>query len=289
MMLQAAVFSVLFCSVHSFTIQASLEKSEESSCNTIEDNAFSVSTLIEKANINVGKNFDDPLVMFGDIAVPTGLENADPCTARRCKWQKYNDGKVYVPYRISDDYSRRQRQEIIQAMDSFAESTCIRFFPVNRQQDFLDILPLTGCWSYVGRLGGRQEVSLDRDGCIDLGTIQHELLHALGFHHEQSRSDRDQHVRILLQNVESEDKDNFNKVQTNNLNTPYDYNSVMHYGRYDFSKNRQPTIIPIPDENVCIGRATKMSPNDILRVNRLYCSSTAARSHLDPVQRNRFL
>ncbi|XP_059204928.1 high choriolytic enzyme 1-like [Centropristis striata] len=289
MMLQAAVFSVLFCSVHSFTIQASLEKSEESSCNTIEDDAFSVSTLIEKANINVGKNFDDPLVMFGDIAVPTGLENADPCTARRCKWQKYNDGKVYVPYRISDDYSQRQRQEIMQGMQSFAECTCIRFFPVNREEDFLDILPRTGCWSFVGRRGGRQEVSLERPGCIHRHVIQHELLHALGFQHEQSRSDRDQHVRILLQNVESGKEHAFDKVQTNNLNTPYDYNSVMHYGRDAFSRNGQPTIIPIPDENVCIGRATKMSPNDILRVNRLYCSSTAARSHLDPVQRNHFL
>ncbi|XP_059204929.1 high choriolytic enzyme 1-like [Centropristis striata] len=289
MMLQAAVFSVLFCSVHSFTRQASFEKSEESSCNSTEDDAFSVSTLIEKANINVGKNFDDPLVMFGDIAVPTGLENADPCTARGCKWPRLSDGKVYVPYRISNDYSQRQRQEIRKAMQSFAECTCIRFFPVKRQEDFLDILPRTGCWSFVGRRGGRQEVSLERPGCIYGHVILHVLLHALGFDHEQTRSDRDLHVRILLQNVKSGKEHNFDKFQTNNLCTPYDYNSVMHYGRYDFSGNGQPTIIPIPDENVCIGRARKMSPNDILRVNRLYCKWTAARSHLDPVQRNHFL
>lgn len=41
-----------------------------------------------------------------------------------------------------------------------------------------------------------------RRGCIYKGIIQHELLHALGFNHEQTRSDRDQHVRILLENVE---------------------------------------------------------------------------------------
>lgn len=43
--------------------------------------------------------------------------------------------------------------------------------------------------------------------------------------------------------------------------------------RYAFSKNGQPTIIPIPNPNVSIGQATEMSPTDIRRVNLLYgCS-----------------
>lgn len=42
--------------------------------------------------------------------------------------------------------------------------------------------------------------------------------------------------------------------------------------RFAFSKNREPTIIPIPDNNVSIGKAEKMSSNDILRINTLYCS-----------------
>ncbi|CAK6970438.1 N-lysine methyltransferase KMT5A-like [Scomber scombrus] len=40
-----------------------------------------------------------------------------------------------------------------------------------------------------------------------------------------------------------------------------------------FSKNGKPTIVPIPNPNVTIGKATQMSPNDILRVNRLYSCS----------------
>uniref|UniRef100_A0A0E9XMX5 Peptidase M12A domain-containing protein n=1 Tax=Anguilla anguilla TaxID=7936 RepID=A0A0E9XMX5_ANGAN len=44
----------------------------------------------------------------------------------------------------------------------------------------------------------------------------------------------------------------------------------MHYGRYAFSKNREPTIIPIPNSNVEIGRAKQMSRLDILRINKLY-------------------
>lgn len=48
---------------------------------------------------------------------------------------------------------------------------------------------------------------------------------------------------------------------------------VFLSGRFAFSRNNQPTIVPIPNPNVSIGRATQMSPNDILRINRLYgCS-----------------
>ncbi|XP_008296657.1 high choriolytic enzyme 1-like [Stegastes partitus] len=287
MILQTAVLSALLCSVHTFTLQTSFEKNEENLGNTIEDDDFSISTLLEKANANVGKNFDDPLVLFGDIAVPTGLQNADPCTARGCLWPKATDGNVYVPYRISNQYSRRERNEIIQGLRSFAPSTCIRFTPLNGQSDFVDIQSRSGCFSFVGRRGRAQVVSLSRQGCVFRQIIQHELLHALGFNHEQTRSDRDQNVRILLENVIPGMEFNFRKIDTRNLGTPYDYNSVMHYGRFAFSRNRQPTIIPIPNANVTIGRATQMSATDILRVNRLYrCNTTAAMRAPKPVQRN---
>ncbi|XP_071389732.1 low choriolytic enzyme-like isoform X2 [Centroberyx affinis] len=268
--LQLAVLIVVFCSVQSFIIQASFEKSDEDYGNTVDDDDFSVSTLIERANANVGQDLGDPVVMYGDIAVKTGLQNADPCTARGCLWPRASDGNVYVPYRISNQYSQRERATIIRGLQSFAESTCIRFTPVNRQRDFVDILSDSGCYSYVGRVGRGQTLSLNREGCVYHNVIQHELLHALGFNHEQTRSDRDEHVRILLENVTPGQEHNFDKIATRNLGTPYDYGSVMHYGRFAFSRNRQPTIVPIPDENVVIGRAEEMSATDIVRVNRLY-------------------
>ncbi|XP_062273779.1 low choriolytic enzyme-like [Scomber scombrus] len=282
MILQTAVLSILLCSVQSFTLQASFEKSDESSGNTIEEDDFSVSTLIEKANANLGKNPGDPLVMFGDIAVPTDLGNADPCTYdndENCMWPKASDGNVYVPYLISNQYSPENRDTIIRGLNSFARSTCIRFIPSKGQKDFLYIWSDNGCYSYLGRRGGNQTLSLDIPGCIRRRTIQHELLHALGFKHEHSRSDRDQHVQILWENIKDGEQRQFEKVQTRNLGTPYDYNSVMQYGRKSFSKNGKPTIVPIPDPNVPIGKATKMSLNDILRVNRLYSCSMYLLTH----------
>lgn len=49
---------------------------------------------------------------------------------------------------------------------------------------------------------------------------------------------------------------------------------VYLHHRFAFSRNGQPTIVPIPNPNVTIGRATQMSATDILRVNRLYGCST---------------
>lgn len=120
-----------------------------------------------------------------------------------------------------------ERETIVRALRSFASSTCIRFTPLNGQRDFVDIQSRQGyeyhtcvheciyttcwhygvwlvsfrCYSFVGRRGSGQTVSLSRRGCVFQQVIQHEMLHALGFDHEQTRSDRDQHVRILLRNV----------------------------------------------------------------------------------------
>ncbi|KAG7455380.1 hypothetical protein MATL_G00256020 [Megalops atlanticus] len=239
--------------------------------NSFEEEELSVSAIIEKANRNIGQKLDKPLIVFGDIAVTGGLHNADPCTSKKCKWVKSPNGKVYVPYEISKMYSPNERYKIEEGLKSFTTSTCIRFRPRKEDdKDYLYIKSHDGCFSSIGRQGGLQLLSLKEPSCLHHHVIQHELLHALGFHHEHVRSDRDKHIEIHFENIEPDEQHNFKKVNTNNLETPYDYNSVMQYGRYAFSKNKKPTMIPIPDANVEIGKAKKMSPNDILRVNRLY-------------------
>lgn len=272
MYLLVVVISLLLSSVpaRSRPVEDFNEKIFWKSGNITEKNDMPVPNLIE-TNQNAGQGMDGPLITFGDIAVPTGFQNADPCTARRCKWRKSRNGLVYVPYKISNQYSPDEIKVIKQGLNSFTGISCIRFVPHNGQRDFLNIQSDSGCYSYLGRQGGGQVVSLQRRGCVYDYIVQHELLHALGFHHEQNRSDRDKHIKILFQNIIPQQEHNFKKRKTNNLGTPYDYNSVMHYSRFAFSKNNEPTMIPIPNRNVVIGEARKMSPNDILRINRLYC------------------
>ena len=48
--------------------------------------------------------------------------------------------------------------------------------------------------------GSIDEVSIS-NGCGRHGTIWHELMHSLGFVHEQARTDRDTYVEILWDNI----------------------------------------------------------------------------------------
>uniref|UniRef100_H2UKX4 Metalloendopeptidase n=1 Tax=Takifugu rubripes TaxID=31033 RepID=H2UKX4_TAKRU len=217
---------------------------------------------------NVNKNSTTALE-HGDIR-RSWRRNAAPCAAAGCKWPK-SHRYVYVPVRISSSYSREQQNLIITALLTFHQSTCIRFiWRQYHHRDYLNFFSGSGCWSYVGRQGNEQDVSLQANGCLYLDVVQHEVLHALGFHHEQVRSDRDSYVRILTENILPGLENNFRIEQTNNLNTPYDFNSVMQYSNTAFSKNGQKTIVSKSNPDLIFGQAREMSQNDIDRVNRLY-------------------
>ncbi|XP_033933951.1 high choriolytic enzyme 2-like [Pseudochaenichthys georgianus] len=221
------------------------------------------SDIIERANANITTRLVD-----GDI-VANLRRNADPCTATGCKWPKYRR-YVYVPIYISTSYTTTERNIIIRALLTFHASTCIRFVWRTSHRNYLYFYSGSGCWSYLGRQSRGQLISLQKNGCLYRDTVQHEVLHALGFHHEHVRSDRDSYVSILFQNIKSGTKQNFMKRQTNNLGTPYDFDSVMHYGKHAFSKNGEPTILAKSNPSLNFGTARTMSKNDIARVNKLY-------------------
>uniref|UniRef100_A0A8C4DMD6 Metalloendopeptidase n=1 Tax=Dicentrarchus labrax TaxID=13489 RepID=A0A8C4DMD6_DICLA len=241
---------------------------------------YEIATIEEDTSRELSVNLHHPDLIGGDIAIkPEASRNADPCTSRGCLWQKWSDGKVYIPYYIANHYSSREVSIITRGLESFSSVSCIRFRPYqNGDHEWLSIESRNGCYSYVGRQGGGQTVSLSRQGCLYHGTVQHELLHALGFNHEQTRSDRDNHIKVYWENIIDGMAYNFDKIKTLNQGTPYDYNSVMQYEKYAFSKNNRPTMMPIPNSNVSFGQATQMSQNDIDRLNRLYncCKYSAA-------------
>ncbi|XP_076857296.1 high choriolytic enzyme 1 [Brachyhypopomus gauderio] len=205
----------------------------------------------------------------GDIA-SSGVWSAITCPGQSCLWSKSVDGFVYVPYTISPLYDNMDRITIEVGMQDISDGTCVKFVPRTHQANFLDIQPKLGCWSFLGMVGGGQPLSLQSPGCMWSGVASHELMHALGFVHEQSRSDRDRYVRILWENIIEGQKHNFKKYETNNLNTIYDYDSVMHYGRYAFSEDGLPTIIPKPDPDIPIGQRDGPSLLDIHKINLLY-------------------
>lgn len=206
----------------------------------------------------------------GDIARAQTVRSAITCQGNTCLWPKSVDGFVYVPYIISPQYDDMDRITIETGMLDISSKTCVKFVPRTHQESYVDIQPRLGCWSFLGQTGGSQVLSLQSPGCMWSGVASHELMHALGFVHEQSRSDRDRHVKILWDNILKGQTFNFKKYETNNLNTAYDFDSVMHYGRYAFSENGEPTIIPKPDPNTPIGQREGPSRLDLHKINLLY-------------------
>ncbi|KAJ1367445.1 Astacin (Peptidase M12A) [Parelaphostrongylus tenuis] len=126
------------------------------------------------------------------------------------------------------------------------EETCINFSEDSRARDRIVVFYGPGCYSMIGRVGGVQVISLGR-GCEWVGLAAHEIGHALGFYHTQSRHDRDDFITLDFQNFKPQWISQFTKQteHTNyNYNLTYDYGSVMHYGATGVSLNGQPAVIP---------------------------------------------
>ena len=100
----------------------------------------------------------------------------------------------------------------------------------------------------------------------------HEMLHAAGFWHEQSRPDRNEHVRIYWENITPGFDDNFarySRAEVQTLSLAYDTGSIMHYAATAFSKNGRFTIQALkPNRN--LGQRNAMTKLDIRKLNTLY-------------------
>jgi hypothetical protein len=192
-----------------------------------------------------------------------------------------------IPYDISAITDADDRQLIVNSMQRLmydvatpvdgtdTRNACVYFRP--RQSTdavYFKIQYGNGCSANVGYLTQQQStMTLQQNGCFYYGTIQHELMHVLGFYHEQSRPDRDNYLEIHLENVESNMVHNFNKYAWGstvlNQGSGYDYKSIMHYETTAFSTNGKPTMVPI-QRGVTIGDAEELSPTDIFEVRNYY-------------------
>uniref|UniRef100_A0A3B5LL80 Metalloendopeptidase n=1 Tax=Xiphophorus couchianus TaxID=32473 RepID=A0A3B5LL80_9TELE len=166
---------------------------------------------------------------------------------------------------------------ILRAFDQFRVKSCIDFKPRDSEVYYLNIQKLDGCWSYVGRIfSNGQDLSIGQN-CDFVAIVEHEILHALGFYHEQSRYDRDNHVQIEYSNIIAGKEHSFRKVGNQDSTThgrPYDYLSVMHYHKNAFSNGNGPTIITINQTfQDMIGQRVEMSSSDVQELNLLYTCS----------------
>lgn len=207
--------------------------------------------LFEGDILMPGNNSDDRTVVTNDLLLwPGGI----------------------IPFVVESSLGR-YTEMVQQAMDEIEGKTCLRFVPRTTQRDYVTIYHGSGCYSGIGRLGRSQPVSLG-SGCLYKGTMVHELLHAAGFFHEHSRSDRDIYIDVFTENAKEDTKKQFEKLESwqNRLLTPFDIKSVMLYGSQAFAKAPDLVTMLAKDGSYLTEVYEKpgMSADDVLRVNKLY-------------------
>eukprot|EP00930_Biecheleria_cincta_P043768 TRINITY_DN30046_c0_g2_i1.p1 TRINITY_DN30046_c0_g2~~TRINITY_DN30046_c0_g2_i1.p1 ORF type:complete len:534 (+),score=105.77 TRINITY_DN30046_c0_g2_i1:87-1688(+) len=211
-------------------------------------------TYLERLELS-NPNITDP-ELVNDMHHPGGLEASDPeslgdgaralLSGRLGRIWPSHAGKTTIKYCKGSGLTGQAWDRFKSAAGRLSSHcSSLEFVEVSSGCELTVKGNEAGCWAYIGySTGGRNEVNL-QDGnwfsdaftgtCATTGIAEHEILHALGMSHEQSRPDRNGHVDVKLGNVEGARAHNFDIDSGENTQVGYEIKSIMHYGCKSFS------------------------------------------------------
>lgn len=195
-----------------------------------------------------------------------------------------------IPFEIDNCSMPHAIETIKKAIEHWEENTCLRFVERTSQTDYVYFTSSEadgGCFSdSVGRKGGKQTVNLQTTAdpnqpiCSSFGVVVHEIGHAIGLWHENSRPDRHSYLRVLHENINTDYEFAFLKRKScrdSSQGVGYNYGSIMHYKEDAFTVgDNKPTIEVIDKEThedqgmPQLGQRDSLSSLDILKVSRMY-------------------
>jgi len=170
------------------------------------------------------------MIIEGDIIVPEDFyEEQGKQAWRENYW--WPDG--IVPYEFDANVLMWQQDSMLAAMGVWESVSSVDFVARTTEPNYVHIQAATVNNSMVGMQGGMQVINIA--SWNTRLTIAHELMHCLGFWHEQSRPSRDLFVTIVEDSIFDGYGHNFNKHEDAGEWGYYDFASIMHYGECDFS------------------------------------------------------
>uniref|UniRef100_A0A0K0ENW9 Metalloendopeptidase n=1 Tax=Strongyloides stercoralis TaxID=6248 RepID=A0A0K0ENW9_STRER len=173
---------------------------------------------------------------------------------------------------------------VLQALLVISSETCLTFlYERNRLKAFLSFESES---KYSTDLGKR-EIALHKIAVSskekNVGKLTREILHALGLDYEHNRKDRNKYITINNKNIKSSFKKNFDLLYndlTDSYGIAYDFSSIMHYCKYEYSVNRWSSTFQAKDKRMEFFICSKPTPsfNDIKLLNLKYCNKTTSNS-----------
>jgi hypothetical protein len=239
-------------------------------------------TPIHYEEINGEAIFQSDIILSKEQMTAPGLAK-ETGAAKPSSFERW-PGNI-VPWDRANGLSRATSSWIDAAIADIASKTHVHFVQHTTEKDYILFTPdPSACSSPVGRQGLMQPIQLAPT--CDQGSITHEIFHALGMWHEQSRADRNLYINVNYDNIDYTDKGdpvvyrmNWDQYSFNAGfdHGAFDFSSIMLYASYAASKLNGPPVMTRLDGTAW--DATHVpSAGDLSTINGMYPSTTTRNS-----------